>query len=151
MQNQINVSWEQIHTLTEALAEDISTEYTIDNIVAIARGGVVPARYFAKLLGIRRMYTLGVEFYIDEEQKLKIPTIYQGLTEPFNCDGTTLIVDDIVDSGGSMIVAVNEVSNKGACDIITCSLHYKPKSTYTPTFYGEKVPNDVWLKYDWEK
>lgn len=149
MNKEIEVSWSEIHKITEDLAENISKKHKIDNIVAIARGGVVPARYFAKLLKIRRIHTLGIEFY-DDDIKRSFPIIYQGFTNNFKRSDVILIIDDIVDSGESMLTAIEEVKKHGTENIVTSSLHYKKKSSYVPHFYGKLVPDEVWIKYDWE-
>lgn len=149
--NITKVSWDEINSITKTLADDISKKHHIDCIVAIARGGLVPARYLAKYLNIKRIYTFGIEFYNDVNKKFRVPHIYQKFTTTFNANQVVLIVDDVIDSGESMGVVVNKVIKNGAKNFVTCSLHYKPKSTYKPSFYGKQIENTVWIKYDWEK
>jgi len=123
----------------------------IDYIVAIAKGGIVPARYLAKWLDVKRIYSLGIEFYKDVGVTMKVPFIYQGLNTTFKFNDHILIVDDIADSGSTFKVAMQEVLQSGTHIISTCSIHYKPKSFYKPDFYYEEVPNEDWILYSWEK
>lgn len=139
-----------MHKLTKKLVNKIIKTHKIDYIVGISRGGLIPARYIAKLLNIRRIYSIGIERYGEDTCGSDIPVVYQHLNQKFDPNKTILIVDDIIDSGKSMELSVKEVKNSGGINIITCSLHYKLNSQYTPTFYGERLKNDTWLVYDWE-
>ena len=145
-----NINCENVKRLTKCLAGDISEKYQIDSIIAIARGGIIPARYLATYLNVRKIYTIGVQFYSDVDKTFKVPHVYQQLPKNLPVTDFFLICDDIVDSGESMGVVINQLTNLGVKRYITCALHYKPKSTYKPTFYGEKLDNNVWAKYDWE-
>ena len=144
----IDVSLWEIQELIELLSKKIIESHKIDSIVAISRGGIIPARYLAKPLVVRRIYTVGIEFYEDAEKK-KQPKIYQRLTEQLT-DQTILIIDDIVDSGESMKLAVEEVKLLSPKEIFTCTLYYKQNSIYKPNFYGKSVCDEVWFKYPWE-
>ena len=120
-----------------------------DVIIAIAKGGLVPARYLAKHLDIREIYSIGIKFYSDVGETMKVPKVYQDL--PRDIRGSTAVIcDDILDSGDSIRVAMEEAVEAGCDKIITCALHYKPRSKYKPNYFHEEVDNDVWIEYDWE-
>lgn len=150
------VSWRNVHKTIHNLSKYIRRDHTfISSIVGISRGGIVPARYLSSRLSVRRVYTLGIEFYEEDDlvnfgEHKRTPNVYQGITHSLKSADPVLIVDDIVDSGESMTVAINEVKAAGATNIITCALHYKQKSSYAPDYYGDIVPNDIWIDYDWE-
>lgn len=122
----------------------------ITHIVAIARGGIVPARFICKFLDIRRIYTIGMEFYTDVNETKKTVNVYQSLTNRFNEDDSVLIIDDIADRGYSMLSAVEEVRKSGAKNITTCTLYYKDKSIVKPDFYYKKVKNNDWIMFPFE-
>ena len=122
----------------------------ITKIVTLAKGGYVPARALAKTLNIRRIYSVGVEFYEAEGQTIEVPHVYQHLTEDFKDNDVILIVDDITDTGNSMQVALQEVIEHNGKNIITCCLLHKPKSSFIPNVYGQKVDNDVWFDFFFE-
>lgn len=147
------ISLRNVKILSDKLFNDIKKSHNITGIVAIARGGLVPARYLASLFGIRRIYSIGIEFYTENSRREganNVPEIYQRLQNNFSADDIILLVDDIIDSGKSMWVATSELRRHGVSKIITCSLHYKPQSSFTPNFYAESIKNNTWVVYDWE-
>ena len=56
----------------------------------------------------------------------------------------TLIVDDICDSGITLL----EASDFG---FQTAALALRYSSPYIPEFYSEKITDDKWLVFPWEK
>jgi hypoxanthine phosphoribosyltransferase len=134
----------------QSLAERIKADgHDPDVVIAIARGGFIPARYLAKYLDNRKLYSLGIEFYSDIGETMRVPKVYQHLPRSIRGQ-TALICDDIIDSGDSIRIAMGEVIEAGCANIITCSLHYKPRSVYKPNYFHEEVSNDIWIEYDWE-
>jgi len=151
MPKRVKITCPQGRNFTKSLAIDISEDYDIDSIVALSRGGLVPARYIATELDVDNIYTLGIRFYDRFNKKLKTPIIYQGFTHTFKRFERILIVDDIVDTGESIKTAVDLVTASKGRNIITCSLHYKPKSSIKPDYYYKEVSDNTWIVYDWEK
>lgn len=145
----IDVGLWEINELVRSLGLEINKVQKIDTIVAISRGGLIPARYLARPLGVRRIHTIGIEFYTEEGKTDKVPRIYQSINTKIEGD-VVLIVDDIVESSKSMKLAINELKAIKTPKIVTCSLHYKEITSWKPDFYGRIVPQDVWLKYPWE-
>src|ERR1700756_1680363 len=64
-----------------------------------------------------------------------------------------LLVDDIADSGHSLIEVIKILKKLGCkeSNIDTATLHYKIQSKFKPTFYGKQVPDYDWLNYPWER
>ncbi len=64
-----------------------------------------------------------------------------------------LIVDDIADSGQSLQEAIKQIKkiDPDAKNVDIATIHYKPKSIIKPTYYADKVSNDTWVAYPWEK
>jgi hypoxanthine phosphoribosyltransferase len=108
------------------------------HIVAIAKGGLVLARQLATYLNIKRIYSLGIQFYTDINKTNKKPYIYQHLTEKFKPKDVILIVDDIADSGETFELAVKEVTKNKGKNIMTCSFYCKPKSKFKPDFVASQ-------------
>jgi xanthine phosphoribosyltransferase len=63
----IAVSWDELHRQTRALARNLSRKAAWAGIVAVARGGLVPAAIAARELGVRRVETLCVASYDDRQ------------------------------------------------------------------------------------
>ena len=58
-------SWNQIHKMLINQKEKIRSEnFTPDTIIAITRGGWIPARILSDLLEVHDLTTIRVEFYL---------------------------------------------------------------------------------------
>ena len=97
------VSWDQFHRDARALAWRLAASGPFDGLVAITRGGLVPAAIIARELNLRIIETVCIASYHDYKnqgglQVLKTiaPEIAKG------GDGARiLVVDDLVDTGAT--------------------------------------------------
>lgn len=128
-----------------------------DKIVALARGGLVPATIMANKLGVRRVYSLGISSYEQYENGVELPgrlEMYQRI--PTNIkrhhnDEITLVVDDISDRGGTFVYAKEYLQEILGGNILTMSLVIKPETKHKPDYYHECAPQDQWIVFPWEK
>jgi len=142
------LDWEDIVRLSIKLGRKISkSNFKADAIVAILRGGLVPARILSDYLNITKMYAMGVSFYTDLAKHKSEPIITQPLHARFD-KKKILLVDDVADTGLSLIVAREHIFSLGAEDVKVATLHKKPWSKITPDFYVEDT--DAWIIYPWE-
>ncbi|MBU0912083.1 MAG: xanthine phosphoribosyltransferase, partial [Gammaproteobacteria bacterium] len=88
------VSWEAFHRATKELAKGLLNR-DFDSIVAVSRGGLVPAAILARELDIRVVDSICVSSYdYDQQRELKV------LKDATLADSPRLlIVDDLVDTG----------------------------------------------------
>ena len=118
-----------------------------DIIIAIARGGVVPARILSDLLGTPNLSFIQIEFYTNISQTLQEPTLKQTITT--NVRGKKiLLVDDIADTGKSLKLAKTHLQQQGAFEIKTATLYQKPQSITAPDFYEKQTTN--WVVFPWD-
>ena len=96
-QKSFPVSWDQFHRDARALAWRLSAAGPFHAVVAVTRGGLVPAAVVARELGIRVVETVCVASY-DYEKQGEIQVLKQiGATVLGTTGGTgVLIVDDLV-------------------------------------------------------
>jgi hypoxanthine phosphoribosyltransferase len=143
----INVSPEDALLHARRIAGKIvESKYEPELIVAILRGGVVLARLLSDLLNIREIKVMRVIHYDALESK-KVAEI----VEPINCrlDGMkVLLVDDVADTGESLIVARDHLLERGASEVKIATMHYKPWSKLKPDYYSEET--EAWVVYFWE-
>ena len=141
-------TWNQIYEMLLCQAQKIKTQnYKPDLIVAIARGGVVPARILSDLLEIPSLSFIQIEFYTNINQTLQEPTLKQTLTT--NATGKKiLLIDDISDTGKSLKLAKTHLQTQGAIEIKTATLYEKPQSVTTPDFYEKQTNN--WVVFPWD-
>lgn len=137
----------EIEAMCYKLAEKIKhSGYKFDLIVAIGRGGWVPARYLADYLGnILALSHMKVVHYTGIAK-----TKGAEITEPVstNVGGKRiLLVDDVPDMGDSVAIARRHLIKKGAKEVRTACLHYKPWSTVKPEYYVKLTRR--WVIYPW--
>jgi hypoxanthine phosphoribosyltransferase len=141
-------TWNQIYEMLLCQAQKIKTQnYKPDLIVAIARGGVVPARILSDLLETPNLSFMQIEFYINISQTLQEPILKQTLTT--NVTGKKiLLIDDISDTGKSLKLAKTHLQHQGAIEIKIATLYEKPQSVTTPDFYEKQTTN--WVVFPWD-
>ena len=152
MSNDYIQSWSDIHNLCKVISSDIKLQNeNVSNIIALSRGGLVPATVLAHELDIDRIYSLGVKSYSGNRKKRE-PVMYQQLTKTdiwtLKCStGSTLIVDDICDTGDTFLYLRNSIC-KEIDNTRFVSLILKPKSKITPRYFADK--SYKWIVYPWE-
>jgi hypoxanthine phosphoribosyltransferase len=139
------VSWDSLDDLVREIADRVGTEY--DVMLAITRGGLVPAGMLAYRLGIRNILVAAVEYYDSEGHPGPKPTFLQFPADPQLRGQRVLIVDEVWDSG-TTIHAVTERVRQAGGRPTTVVLHYKPTHSVVP---GEPdfhaVATDRWVVY----
>jgi hypoxanthine phosphoribosyltransferase len=147
MEDDVNcelVSWKYINTLSKTVAKNIrSVGFQPDFIIGLARGGFVPSRTLADLLGVKDLVSIkvshwGVTATKDGKAELKYP-IKIDLTGK-----KVLVVDDITDTGESMILAKDYIQSLGPVEIKTATLMHITHSKFVPDFYAEEVDKTDW-------
>src|SRR5512132_1423383 len=124
------VSWEALDDLVARLADRLTGE-TFDAMLAITRGGLVPAGMLAYRLGIRNILVAAVEYYDDEGRPGPKPTFLQWPADPLLRGQRVLIVDEVWDSGTTIHAVTERVRQAGGIPT-TVVLHYKPTHSQVP-------------------
>ncbi len=141
------ISWENLDSLCDSLAVSIRTsKCKYDIMVAIARGGFVPARILSDRLSFRNLTSMSMVFYeYDKSHENPVITYF----DPACVKGkNVLIVDDVSDSGKSLILAKKAILNAGAVSVLTATVHIKPGTQFIPDFYAASEAG--WIEYPWE-
>jgi xanthine phosphoribosyltransferase len=99
------ITWDQFHQHTIALSNQLKKQGQWSGIIAITRGGLVPAAILAQELNIKLIDTLCISSY-DDNAKAKTEN-FKILKNAQEQPGKWLIVDDLVDSGDTSKVAKN--------------------------------------------
>ncbi len=142
------VSWDQSYQMTFYLFEKMTDDnFYPDIIVGIARGGWIPARLLADFYGNRRTANIKIEFYNNTSRATDNPIITQRISEKVE-DKIVLIVDDVADSGKSLMAAIEHIKEMGAKEIRTSTLYYKKHSIIKPEYYIKETK--AWIVYPWE-
>ncbi|MEA1925298.1 MAG: phosphoribosyltransferase [Candidatus Altiarchaeota archaeon] len=142
-------SWENMWILSKRVAAEIrGSEFSPEYIVAVVRGGMVPAMNLSDMLDIKDILFLRVEHWgktasMDETAEIKTPLIWNFESKD------VLLVDDIVDTGDSMQLASDHVKSLNAGKVKTVALIYKKHSSFRPDFYGEEAEDWRWTIFPW--
>jgi len=143
------VGWERAARLSRLLAEKIKASgYRPDVVVAIGRGGYVPARIVCDELLIGAMTGIKIEHWgLGAEKKEEAVIRY-----PLAADVrglAVLIVDDVTDTGETLRVARGYVEGFSPCEVRTAVLHHKHTSAVLPDYYADYVGDWRWVTYPW--
>lgn len=143
------VSWSYFYELARRLARKVrDSGYRPDLIVAIGRGGYVPARVLSDWLGLMDLTGFKIEHYhrIEKEKAARVryplPAAVSGRR--------VLLVDDVADSGETFVTALRHLQERGPpAEVRSAVLYYKTVSPYVPDFYARKAVKWRWIIYPW--
>jgi hypoxanthine phosphoribosyltransferase len=143
----IHLKHKDIEILVDKLhIQIIQDNFKPDLIVAVSRGGFVPSRILCDRLSIRRLTSIQIESYRTIGQPSEPIIVF-----PINSDlkgYRVLIVDDVSDTGKSILKAKQHLEEKDADIIKTATLHIKPMSSFIQDYYA-RLEED-WIIYPWE-
>jgi xanthine phosphoribosyltransferase len=134
------VSWEELHRNGRALAWRLVDKGPWKGIVAITRGGLVPAAIVARELELRLIDTICAVSY-DHKNQGEI-TIAKGV----GGDGEGwLVIDDLVDTGKTMR-AVRAMLPKAH----VAAIYAKPAGRPLVDTFITEVSQDTWIHFPWD-
>jgi xanthine phosphoribosyltransferase len=134
------ISWEQLHRDSKALAWRLVEMQAWQGIVAITRGGLVPASIIARELEIRLVDTVCVSSYDYQRQGdariLKPPAI----------DGKgLLLIDDLVDTGQTARIVKDLLP-----EAHFATVYAKPAGRPLVDTFITEVSQDTWILFPWD-
>jgi xanthine phosphoribosyltransferase len=134
------VTWEDLHRHSKALAWRLTDRSPWAGIVAITRGGLVPAAIVARELEIRVVDTVCVASYDHMAQgEVQILKSVEG-------DGAGwIVVEDLVDTGQT-IKAVRETLPKAHY----ATVYAKPAGRDLIDTFIMEVSQDTWILFPWD-
>ena len=139
-QKNFPVTWEELHRNAKALAWRLIEKGPWKGIVAITRGGLVPAAIVARELEVRLIDTVCIASYDDRNQGQI--SILKGVAG----DGTGwLIIDDLVDTGRTA-KAVRDMLPKAHF----ATVYAKPAGRPLVDTFITEVSQDTWIYFPWD-
>lgn len=139
------VTWDDIDEMVGSLADAVGDQF--DVMLAITRGGLVPAGMLAYRLGLRNILVAAVVFYDDAGQPAEQPTFFQFPADPLLHGQRVLVVDEVWDTGTTIAAVVERVLLAGGRPT-TAVLHYKPARSQVPLVPDHFVAaTDAWVVY----
>ena len=139
------VSWTELHRDARALAWRLADLGPFKGLVAITRGGLVPAAIIARELNLRLIDTVCSSTYDRMEQGAKLE-ILKGTAAEQEKGAGWLIVDDLVDTG---------VTAKAVRALLPeahfATVYAKPAGRPTVDTYITEVSQDTWILFPWDQ
>lgn len=144
-----HVSWEQMHRDSRALAWRLDghgpgADGSWSAVIAITRGGMVPACIIARELNIRTVDTIAVKSYSHQDQTPA--TVLKAAHPDLAGDGEgILVIDDLVDTGRTLEL-VRSLYPKAHF----ATVYAKPKGKPLVESYVTEVSQDTWIFFPWD-
>lgn len=142
------LTWEGFGTASRELAQIIADSgFSPDIIIAVARGGLLPAGALSYSLGVKLSDAMNVEFYTDVNETLPDPVLLAPLLDTENISGQKLlVVDDVADSGRTLALVVDILKEHNA-DVRSAVIYAKPRSVVSPDYVWRNT--DQWIVFPW--
>jgi hypoxanthine phosphoribosyltransferase len=143
------ISWNRFYALARHLALKVcESGFQPDIIVAIERGGYMPARVISDLLGVTNLTGFRIEHY-QATHREPVAVVRYPLSVEVG-DQRVLLVDDVSDTGDTFRVALDHLGGQASpTEIRTAALHHKVISSFVPDLYAVKVAQWRWIIYPW--
>ena len=135
-----DVSWPEFHRDVRKLGNLVQSRGPWKGIIAVTRGGLVPAGILSRELNIRHVDTVCIKTY--EEEKNCPPEILKGIDH--DGDGW-LVIEDLVDTGNTCKI-LREMLPK-AC---LAAVYAKPQGKPLADITAVDVAQNKWILLPWE-
>jgi len=141
-QHYYTVTWDQLHRDARALAWRLIERGPFKGVVAVTRGGLIPAAIVARELELRLVESVSVGTYDEEQRGQPVVTKYPTAAG----DGSGfLIIDDLVDSGLTAQV-VRNLLPKAHFAVV----YAKPAGKAMIETFVTEVSQDTWILFPWD-
>ena len=142
------VSWDQFHRDCRALTWRLNEVGPFHAVIAITRGGLVPAAIVARELGVRVIDTVCITSYAHTTQG-NLQVLKGVSTDTASLGGGTgkglLIVDDLVDTGKTAQI-VRAILPKAHF----ATVYAKPMGRPLVDTFITEVSQDTWIHFPWD-
>ncbi len=145
------VSWDQFHRDCKALAWRLAGPGKGDMkwtaIVAITRGGLVPAAIIARELGIRTIETVCIASYHEYKDQGQLDVIKGIDSSMVGEDGGrgVLVIDDLTDTGATARKVREMLPNAHIATV-----YAKPTGVPMADTFVTEVSQDTWIYFPWD-
>jgi len=147
------VGWDEIVEWSRGLASRIlESGWRPDLIVAVARGGFVPARLLCDFLDATDLLSVQSQHWVEAAKAAERAI----LRYPYKVDAggkRVLLVDDIVDTGETLELARRFIEREwGPGEVRTAALQWiSSVAKIKPDYYYLEVKEWVWFQYPWTR
>ncbi|MBI0435749.1 xanthine phosphoribosyltransferase [Roseomonas sp. KE0001] len=136
------VTWDQLHRDGKALAWRLIAKGPWKGIVAITRGGLIPAAIVARELDCRLIESVSIVTY-DEETRGE-PVVAKAPAAAGDGEGW-LVLDDLVDTGTTLRVVRGLLPKAHYATV-----YAKPAGNPLVDTFITEVSQDTWILFPWD-
>ena len=145
----IVISWPELHRDTRVLCHTLMEKGPFKGIIAIARGGLIPAALVARELEIRLLDTICASSYeesVADSEGAQIKRSEVKVLKGVDHDGEGyLLIDDLVDTGNTA-----RVIRKLLPKAFFATLYAKPKGRDVVDLCVKEFSQDKWIYFPWD-
>ena len=145
----IVISWPELHRDTRVLCHALIQKGPFKGIIAVARGGMIPAALVARELEIRLVDTICASSYEDMEgtgEGAQIMRSEVKLLKGVDHDGDGyLLIDDLVDTGNTA-----RIIRKLLPKAYFATLYAKPMGREFVDLCVKEFSQDKWVYFPWD-
>jgi xanthine phosphoribosyltransferase len=146
VQKAFHVSWDQFHRDARALAWRLSAAAPFSAMVAVTRGGLVPAAIVARELNMRIIDTFCVQSYVGETAQGEIKVLKGVSPDTGRGAGRgLLVIDDLADTGAT-VRAVRALLPHAHI----ATVYAKPLGGPLVDTFITEVSQDTWIYFPWD-
>lgn len=142
MTEKLFINWDDFYNHTKQLAKKLQCKGDFNRIVAISRGGLLPAGILAYELNIRNCDTINISSY-DDDVRRSDADIEQNIVLP-DVNEHTVFVDDLADSGRTI-----EIIRKQYPQAHFACVYNKSSKQQIPDTVAISIP-DKWVVFPWD-
>ncbi len=139
-----HISWDQMHRDSRALAWRLDVQKNWKGVLAVTRGGMIPAMIVSRELDIRTVDTISIKSY-DHQKQAEAIILKKPDTALVGDGNDILIIDDLVDTGKTLKI-VKEIYPKAHF----ATVYAKPKGKEMVDTYITEVSQDTWIFFPWD-
>jgi len=146
MEKAFHVSWDQFHRDARALAWRLSAAGPFRGVVAVTRGGLVPAAIVARELDLRLVDSFCVTSYVNETEP-GAAEVLKGTSPAMMEKGGegVLVIDDLVDTGATM-----KLVRAALPKAHVATIYAKPQGRPMVDTFITEVSQDTWIYFPWD-
>lgn len=148
------VTWNEYQCLIEALAQVVyESGWQFDQVLCLARGGLRPGDIISRIFDVP-LAILSTSSYREQagtvQGRLDIAKHITSTKSPLA--GNILLVDDLVDSGGTLhdVEQLLKQGFHGVVEVKSAVIWYKACSSVKPDFYLHYLPTNPWIHQPFE-
>ena len=143
MTEKIYINWSEFHQDVKDLCKQIKESGEFDKIIAISRGGLIPAAIIAYELNIRNTETINFSSYDGNYERRRDEEI-EISGHIGNVNEKTLVIDDLSDSGRTY-----EILRRVYPQAKFVTVYAKAKGAPQVDVFAKAMP-DEWLVFPWD-